>query len=122
MVDKVNFENLSIEKNIKNFIDYIRFERQLASNTIFSYKRDLNKYKLFLSLKKVNNYLEISHDQILSFLEYLNENYCGSSISRILSSSRNFYKFLVNKLYTFTNRAFCLIFSFIIYRSFNIIH
>jgi integrase/recombinase XerD len=97
MVDKVNFENLSIEKNIKNFIDYIRFERQLASNTIFSYKRDLNKYKLFLSLKKVNNYLEISHDQILSFLEYLNENYCGSSISRMLSSSRNFYKFLVRE-------------------------
>lgn len=97
MVDKVNFENLSIERNIKNFIDYIRFERQLASNTIFSYKRDLNKYKLFLSLKKVDNYLDVSYDQILSFLEYLNENYCGSSISRMLSSSRNFYKFLVRE-------------------------
>jgi len=97
MVDKVNFENLSIEKNIKNFIDYVRFERQLASNTIVSYKRDLNKYKLFLSLKKVDNYLDVSYDQILSFLEYLNENYCGSSISRILSSSRNFYKFLVRE-------------------------
>lgn len=97
MVNKVNFENLSIERNIKNFIDYIRFERQLASNTIFSYKRDLNKYKLFLSLKKVDNYLDVSYDQILSFLEYLNENYCGSSISRMLSSSRNFYKFLVRE-------------------------
>jgi integrase/recombinase XerD len=97
MVDKVNFENLSIEENIKNFIDYIRFERQLASNTIFSYKRDLNKYKLFLSLKKVDNYLEVSYDQILFFLEYLNENYCGSSISRMLSSGRNFYKFLVRE-------------------------
>lgn len=97
MVDKVNFENLSIERNIKNFIDYIRFERQLASNTIFSYKRDLNKYKLFLSLQKVDNYLDVSYDQILSFLEYLNENYCGSSISRMLSSSRNFYKFLVRE-------------------------
>jgi len=97
MVDKVNFENLSIESNIKNFIDYIRFERQLASNSIVSYKRDLNRYKLFLSLKKVDNYLEVSYDQILSFLEYLNENYCGSSISRILSSSRNFYKFLVRE-------------------------
>jgi len=97
MVDKVNFENLSIESNIKNFIDYIRFERQLASNSIVSYKRDLNRYKLFLSLKKEDNYLEVSYDQILSFLEYLNENYCGSSISRILSSSRNFYKFLVRE-------------------------
>ncbi|MBL7060276.1 MAG: site-specific tyrosine recombinase XerD [Actinobacteria bacterium] len=97
MVNKVNFENLSIERNIKNFIDYIRFERQLASNTIFSYKRDLNKYKLFLSLQKVDNYLDVSYDQILSFLEYLNENYCGSSISRMLSSSRNFYKFLVRE-------------------------
>ena len=82
---------------VNSFLDHLKFEAMLSNNTISSYKRDLEKFKVFLDKNNVKNFLEISHEQILMFLESLHKNLKESSISRILSSLRTLYKFLVRE-------------------------
>lgn len=82
---------------VNSFLDHLRFEAMLSNNTISSYKRDLEKFKVFLDKNNVKSFLEISHEQILMFLESLHKNLKESSISRILSSLRTLYKFLVRE-------------------------
>ena len=83
------------ENLINDFIDYLRFERRLSKNTIVSYQRDLQKYRFFLNHSKIKEILNVSNDQILYFLEFLYKTQNSSSVSRILSTLRTFYKYLV---------------------------
>ena len=82
---------------VNSFLDHLRFEAMLSNNTISSYKRDIEKFRVFLDKNNVKSFLEISHEQILMFLEFLHKNLKESSISRILSSLRNLYKFFVRE-------------------------
>ncbi len=90
-------KNKNINHSIKSYIEYIRFERLLLPNTIDSYIRDLNKFNIFLKNCRIKNYLNIGKEQILDFLQFLHTNQSESSISRILSTLRSFYKFLVRE-------------------------
>jgi integrase/recombinase XerD len=83
------------ENLINDFIDYLRFERRLSKNTIVSYERDLGKYRFFLNRSKTREILNVSNDQILDFLEFIYKTQNSSSVSRILSTLRTFYKYLV---------------------------
>ena len=67
----------------------------LSKNTIVSYQRDLEKYRFFIERKKISDFLDISNNQILYFLESLYKTQNSSSVSRILSTLRTFYKYLV---------------------------
>jgi len=80
-------------KDIEDFLDYIRFERQLSKNTQLSYSRDLDKFFYFLKKKSIEH-LKIEQTQILEFLTWLRRSQSPNSASRILSSLRNFYQFL----------------------------
>jgi len=88
-------KNKNINHDIGKFIEYLRFEKLLLPNTINSYLMDLGKFKVFLENNNIENYCELSKEQILDFLQILHKNQCESSISRILSTLRGFYKFLV---------------------------
>ena len=83
--------------NIKNFFDFLRFERHLSGNTIVSYKRDVLIFKNYIHNKNINYIPSINHEEILLFLESLFKTYSESSVSRILSSLRTFYKFLLKE-------------------------
>lgn len=76
-------------------MEYLRFEELLLPNTINSYLMDLKKFKAFLENSKIGNYCELSKEQILDFLQNLYKSQSESSVSRILSTLRSFYKFLV---------------------------
>ncbi len=67
----------------------------MLPNTISSYLRDLEKFRIFLKNNSIENYCELSKEQILDFLQILYKNQSESSVSRILSTLRSFYKFLV---------------------------
>ena len=84
-----------LDKYIENFIDYLRFERHLSPNTVESYRRDLRKYHQYLKKKGTADPEDITHEEILTFLENLYQTQSDSSVSRILSTLRNFYKFLL---------------------------
>ncbi len=83
-------------RDMDHFLDYIRFERQLSKNTQNAYRRDLAKYFDFLS-KHALDYKHISHTEVLQFFKLLNLSQSASSVSRILSSLRNFYSFLIRE-------------------------
>lgn len=94
MLEKI--KNKNIGSDIIGYKEYLRFEKLLLPNTISSYLRDLKKFIVFLENNNIENYYELSKEQILDFLQILHEEkQSESSISRILSTLRSFYKFLV---------------------------
>ena len=89
-------KNKSIGNDIAGYREYLRFEKLLLPNTIDSYLRDLKRFTVFLETSKINNHYELSKEQRLDFLQILHEEEKSeSSISRMLSTLRSFYKFLV---------------------------
>lgn len=86
-----------MDKYINEFIKYLSNEKRYPNTTTSSYKKDLDNYYGFLELKHIN-YKTINKDEIRLYLKYLDElKYSKSTISRILSSLRNFYSFLIKE-------------------------
>ncbi|MCJ7666211.1 MAG: site-specific tyrosine recombinase XerD, partial [Actinobacteria bacterium] len=85
------------EKNINYYFEYLRFERLLMPNSISSYERDIKKFKYHLFSNPEVSFLNISKPQILDFLKILYEDQSDISVSRILSTLRGFYKFLIRQ-------------------------
>ncbi len=86
-----------LNENIRDFLDFLRFEKLLSSNTIDSYGRDLEKFSLFITENNIIDYLDISNEEILAFLEIIFKTNSDTSVARLLSTLRNFYKFLVTE-------------------------
>lgn len=85
----------NLAQKIKEFIKYLQNEKRYPDTTISSYERDLDNYYGYIELKKLN-YQTINKDEIRDYLKYLdNLKYSKSTISRILSTLRHFYSYLV---------------------------
>ena len=85
----------NLDNNIKEFLKYLSNEKRYPNTTIESYKRDLDNYYSYITLKKIN-YKEINKDEIRDYLKYLDDlKYSKTTISRILSTLRHFYSYLV---------------------------
>ena len=84
-----------MEKQIKNFLEFIKNDKKLSENTLQSYRRDIMQYYKYVETKKVN-YAKVTDSDIKEYLEYLKENNKKTStISRNLASVRSFYQFLL---------------------------
>ncbi|MFZ2228414.1 MAG: site-specific tyrosine recombinase XerD [Candidatus Nanopelagicaceae bacterium] len=85
---------MDFEKESRNFLDHIRVERGLADNSIAAYKRDLHRLANFLQADGLD--LDAVDAQTLqSFQTWLKtEKLSQSSISRILSTMRMFFRYL----------------------------
>lgn len=88
---------LQFQKNIKNFLNYLNFEKGLSQNTLNAYNIDLRNYLLFIQSLGINELKTISHKDIADFLEYLARfGLSDNSKIRYLSSIRGFHKYLFN--------------------------
>ena len=76
------------------FLDYLKIERGLSSNTVNAYRTDLEKYFIFLKKKGKKSLEEVTKEDIIDFLFSLRETHAISSIARFFSSIRSFYRFL----------------------------
>ncbi len=56
-----------MEQYIKEFIEYLRIERNLSNNTLSAYNTDLESYKIFLKEKNLDLF-KISHQNIIDYL------------------------------------------------------
>ena len=85
-------------EHIRNFIDYIRTERNYSDHTETNYLIDLEAYELYLKNRKLN-YKEIKYKDITEYIKYLKEkqNLKTTSINRHLSSLRSFYNYLIKE-------------------------
>ena len=83
-----------MNNNLNNYIKVLRYQKKYSENTIGNYKKDIENYNNYLDSKNIN-YKNISYQEIQDYLLYLyNLNYSKSSINRILSSIRGFYKYI----------------------------
>lgn len=81
--------------DLKNkFIEYILLERGYSINTKESYEDDLEKFFSFINKNEIELFNIDNLDITLFIAELKRENYSESSILRILSSLRSFFKFL----------------------------
>lgn len=95
---------------IKEFNDYLKYQKNYSDYTINNYIRDINEYNEFLINNKFK-YNDVNYEICIKYLNFLNDKKLSkSSISRKLSSLRTFYKFLVLNKKT-DNNPFILISS-----------
>jgi len=76
---------------IEKYIEFIFAQKNLAKNTIISYKNDLNEFAKFIGR---NDFLDLNVNQFKKYVGYLSKNFSPSSHSRKLSSVKNFFLYL----------------------------
>ena len=82
-------------EDMKTYLIYLKKERNYSKLTLKNYAIDLNKYQMYLQENKLN-YLTLTKDDIRQYLKYLDQlKLKNSTISRQLSSLRNFYSYLI---------------------------
>ena len=81
---------------IKQFKNYLKLERALASNSIDAYSRDVTKLMEFLNMnKKIQDPLKVLPVDLLDFIKFINElGLSPYSQARIVSGIKGFYKYL----------------------------
>lgn len=88
-----------MEKEIAEFLHYIRVERGLAENTIQSYERDLTQYRRFVSeVERKTSLDDIDRQTIMHFIYDLKDRgRADSSIARMIASIRAFHQFALRE-------------------------
>ena len=91
-------------KEEKDFLEYLKYQRNYSKYTVTNYEEDLKNYKEYLEREHLN-YLNIEYSDIRLYLMYLKEDRHekNSSICRNLSALRTFYNYLLNKGITNNN-------------------
>lgn len=80
---------------LKDFEYYLKKEKGSSKNTISSYLRDLEQYRVFLEkYHKVNHPKQISRKHIEGFLKSLQKRVKGKTVARKLTSIKSFHQFL----------------------------
>ncbi len=86
-----------MDKQINNFLEFIKEDKKLSDNTLQSYRRDIAQYEKYTTENKIN-YLKIEEQDVKKYLGYLAQiGKKTSTISRNLASIRSFYQFLVRE-------------------------
>jgi len=83
-----------MQKQIKNFLEFIENDKKASQNTLQSYRRDIMQYSNYVEENKIN-FLKVDEEDIKEYLKYMNEiGKKNSTISRSLASIRSFYQYL----------------------------
>ena len=84
-----------METYFHDFLNMLRVERSVSNHTIDAYKRDINQYLLYLSDLDIKNLSDVKSTNIRDYIRILSDGgMAPASISRIISSIRNYYRFL----------------------------
>lgn len=82
--------------DIKDYIDYIKFERKLSDETVKNYKYDLEHFILFLKDKNVTSFKNVTTSLIEEYLVFLSD-YNSKTVSRNITSINNLFVFLLKE-------------------------
>lgn len=87
---------------LEDYLHFLRMERQLADNTLISYKKDLSVYIQFLDESlQIHNLDQVERQHILSHIRKLKvDGKSARSIARHISSIRSFHQFLLREKVT----------------------
>ncbi len=86
-----------MERQLKNFFDFLENEKKLSENTLQSYKRDLKQFRRYLEACELH-YNRVKEEDIKDYIRELQEDgKKASSISRCIASIRSFYQFILKR-------------------------
>lgn len=88
--------------HLEDYLHFLRIERQLANNTLVSYKKDLTDYlKSILETQQLHKLDVVERQHILVHLRKLKEEgKSARTIARHISSIRSFHQFLLREKVT----------------------
>ncbi|KAB3537404.1 site-specific tyrosine recombinase XerD [Alkaliphilus pronyensis] len=87
-----------METIINDFIKYLSNERKLSSNTLESYKRDINQFHDYLNTIKASSLIKTNKTTVITYLIHMqNTGKAISTVSRNLASIRCFFQYLLMK-------------------------
>jgi integrase/recombinase XerD len=93
-----------MERELGEFIRYLRVERNAAVNTIDSYSLDLKRYLQFLGQQGIQSAEKVERAHIISFLTLLRDlGLTPRSISRNFSAVKAFHRFLISEEFSRTD-------------------
>ena len=83
-----------MQKEIDNYLNYIKLEKRLSKNTYDNYELDLNCFRNYFKNKRFDN---ITENDIVNYLSYLKneKNMVPRTIERHLTTLRGLFKYLV---------------------------
>ena len=82
---------------IKEYSDYIKEEKRLASSTLEAYIKDIEQFIDYLNSNNISDLTKVNKTIIITYLLYLQKiGRASSTISRNLASIRCFYQYLLN--------------------------
>ena len=92
MIDK----SIRGREHLRSYIHFLEIEKNASTNTIASYKLDLERYLQYLEKKNITSLEKIKERDISGFLSLLYDiGLSASSVSRNLSAIKMFHRFLV---------------------------
>ncbi|MBO3142785.1 site-specific tyrosine recombinase XerD [Dermatophilus congolensis] len=88
----------SVERSVRVWLDHLRVERGLASNTLTAYRRDLGKYVEFLGGRGVQLLRDVRTADVVDFVSALRQGELGrvsslASTGRILAAVRGLHAY-----------------------------
>lgn len=89
-----------MDDEIKEFLDYLEFEKKFSLYTVDNYDKDITEFKEYLVMNNINSFKKVDYSLVRKYLVFLYEKkYKNATICRHISSLRSFYKYLLgNKL------------------------
>ena len=92
---------------IQEYLTMLKVERNLAKNSIESYRRDLSQYHKFLSTDlNINSVLSVSLGHIRTYVRHMKDKgFAATSVKRAISSIRTYHNFLSSEGYMKDNPA-----------------
>jgi len=89
----------TITHHIKDFLDYLKFQKRYSRHTLLSYENDLASFHLFLEREFNESIIEqIKATYVRTWLASLKEvGHSSKTINRKISTLRSFFKHLVKK-------------------------
>ena len=82
-----------MEKQLKQFLNFLENEKKVSDNTLQSYRRDLDKFKEYIE-NNGKKYNKVQENDVEEYLNYLTEqNKKPSTVLRTIASIRSFYQY-----------------------------
>lgn len=86
------------------FLAFLKDERQLSDNTLMSYQRDLEQTVTYLQGREITDWQQVDHYLLIDLLNSLRQQgKANSTVNRVISSLRQFYKYMIRHHYLTIN-------------------
>lgn len=86
------------QKDIHDYLDYLKYQKNYSPLTIDGYQRDIEQFTVYLIEQNINSFGDVEYAFLRGYLTKLHqENLSAKTINHKMSSLRGFYRYLLNQ-------------------------